>query len=379
MTATAGRLAADHFPTNLASILDRVERIDPVRYAQSRNYIDGAVTRLSPYISRGVISTKYVLARTLERGYEPRRIEKFIQELAWREYYQRTWQVKGCEIDRDLRFRQQSVANNAVPRAITEAATGIDAVDIAINELYETGYMHNHARMYTAAIACNIGRSHWREPARWMYYHLLDGDWASNAISWQWVAGAASSKKYYANQENINRYCHTRQSGTFLDVNYDEFEEMPVPEVLRPTSIPELETKLPEPKDLTLAADRPTLIYNSYNLDPAWKSGMEVNRVLLLEPSHFRRYPVSPKVIEFVLALAANISDIQIFVGEFDELAAKISRPIIFKEHPFSRHYRGTAEDRDWMFSVAGYFPSFFGFWKKCERELAGAQLSLGF
>ena len=35
-----------------------------------------------------------------------------------------------------------------------------------------------------------------------MYYHLLDGDWASNALSWQWVAGSNASKKYYANQAN---------------------------------------------------------------------------------------------------------------------------------------------------------------------------------
>lgn len=379
MTAFATPRFAERFPTDIASILDRVEQIDPIRYAQTRNYLDGAITRLSPYISRGVISTKYVLLRMVERGFDPRRIEKFVQELAWREYYQRTWQVKGSEIDRDLRFDQEGVENNALPGALVNATTGIEAVDKAIEELYETGYMHNHARMYSAAIACNIGRSHWREPARWMYYHLLDGDWASNAISWQWVAGAASSKKYYANQENINRYCRTRQSGTFLDVDYAEFEEMPVPDFLRPTVVPELETKLPKPSDITLTPGRPTLVYNSYNLDPAWKSGMDVNRILLLEPSHFRRYPVSEKVIDFVLALAGNIPDIQVFVGEFDDLAARVSGPIIFKEHPLSRHYRGTAEERDWMFGVTGYFPSFFRYWKKCESELAGTQLALGF
>ena len=73
------------FPTSYAEILQRVRRIDPVRYGSTRNFIDGAVTYLSPYISRGVVSTKYVLDEVLRQGYSPDRIEKFIQELAWRQ------------------------------------------------------------------------------------------------------------------------------------------------------------------------------------------------------------------------------------------------------------------------------------------------------
>ena len=52
-----------------------------------------------------------------------------------------------------------------------------------------------------------------------MYYHLLDGDWASNALSWQWVAGSNANKKYYANQDNINKYFNSSQKQTFLDVD----------------------------------------------------------------------------------------------------------------------------------------------------------------
>ena len=91
--------------------------------------------------------------------------------------------------------------------------------------------MHNHLRMYTAAICCNIGQYHWLQPAKWMYYHLLDGDWGSNALSWQWVAGTNSHKKYIANQENINKYCFTKDENTFLDKSYAElsaFEKIPL-------------------------------------------------------------------------------------------------------------------------------------------------------
>jgi len=70
------------FPTRMEDILERIDAIDPVTYAKTRNYIDGAVTHLSPYISRGVISTRFVLERVLSKGHDPKRIEKFIQELA---------------------------------------------------------------------------------------------------------------------------------------------------------------------------------------------------------------------------------------------------------------------------------------------------------
>lgn len=360
-----------NFPTRYDAILRAVAAVEPVRYGRTRNFIDGAVTRLSPYISRGVISTREVMLSVLNRGYMPMRIEKFIQELAWRDYWQRIWQVRGAGIDADLRRPQEPVDHYALPTAILNAQTGISAIDEAIDELYQTGYMHNHLRMYVAAIACNNGRSHWRTPARWMYFHLLDGDWASNALSWQWVAGSNSKKKYIANQENINKYCYTRDRGTFLDTTYDLIAGMPVPEILRDTTMPELSTPLPQSPDLQLDPALPTYIYNGYNLDPVWDQNVAANRVLLLEPSHFHRYPVSERVMDFIFQLAKNIDGLQLAVMEFDELQQKAGGgKLISKEHPLSRHYEGEKVPRDWMFDVAGEYPSFFAYWKKCKRDL---------
>jgi len=178
------------FNTDYQDILDQMESIDPVAYGKTRNFVDGAVTKLSPYISRGVISTKQVFQSVLDRGFEPKKIEKFIQELAWRDYWQQVWVHRGDDINEDLRREQPNVLNHEMPRSIIEASTGIQTIDEAISAYYETGYLHNHLRMYIASITCNIGGSHWRVPAKWMYYHLLDGDWASNALSWQWVSGA---------------------------------------------------------------------------------------------------------------------------------------------------------------------------------------------
>ena len=359
------------FSTNYSDILDQVESTDSVEYGKTRNFVDGAVTKLSPYISRGVISTKQIYQSILDRGYDPKKVEKFIQELAWRDYWQQVWIAKGDEINEDLRREQPNVQHREMPKAVVNAETGIKAIDDAIQDYYEGGYLHNHVRMYIAMITCNIGGSHWWIPARWMYYHLWDGDWASNALSWQWVSGANAGKEYYANQQNINKYCYTRQKGTFLDVEYEEFDDMEVPEALRDTIIPELKTPLPEKNDIHIDPSKKTLIYNYYNLDPHWHEEEDVNRVLLLEPSVFEAYPISQKSLNFALKLAEeNISNIQVYVGEFEELKKEYHlKDFLYKEHPLNQ-YSGTEEPRDWMFSVTGYFRSFFAFWKKCQKEL---------
>lgn len=358
------------FATKIEEIVNQVEQIDPIKYGKTRNFLDGAVTYLSPYISRGVISTKYVLEKTLAKKYKFFEIEKLAMELAWRDYFQNVW-LKN-DLDTDLKQPQPDVRNSAMPKAVLHAETGIEAVDNAINTLYKTGYVHNHARMYIASVTCNIAKSHWKIPAQWFYYHLLDADWASNALSWQWTAAAFSNKKYYANQENINKYCATNQRGTFLDVPYEDFPEMEIPAVLQELETPILRTELPKKETIITDNSLPTLIYNFYNLDPFWKSGEQVNRVLLLEPSHFQKYPVSSKTIEFILKLAENIERIQVYVGEFDELKNEHNlSEIFYKEHPTNVLYTGTQEERDWMFPEnRGYFPSFFAYWKKCEKPL---------
>ena len=361
----------EYFPVLFDNILDRIATIDPVGYGKSRNYLDGAVSYLSPYISRGVISTKFVYQELLKRGFHPSPILKFIQELAWRDYWQQVWVTKGDAINQDLKNPQKQVVTKGISSAINTANTGIHIIDDAINQFYKTGYLHNHLRMYIASIACNIGQNHWKHPAQWMYYHLLDADWASNALSWQWVVGANSNKKYYANQENINTFCYSDQVGTFLDVPYNDFENLEIPQVLLFSETLSLTTPLPEQKAITVNTELPVFIYNFYNLDPLWEKEQPANRILLLEPSHFKKYPVSQNTINFVLGLSKNIKNIQIYIGEFNELISFYNlKTIYYKEHPLSKHYHGIEIQRDWMFDVKGYYSSFFAFWKKCKKEI---------
>ena len=358
------------FETDYKSIQQRIENIDPVKYGQTRNYLNGDVTYLSPYISRGVISTRQIAKTILAKGYHPSEIESFLKELAWRDYFQQVWIALGNQINEDVKNKQE--CNHFLfPKKLADAATGITAIDKCINDLYQTGYMHNHARMYVASLACNIAKSHWRSPARWMYYHLLDADWASNALSWQWVAGAFSSKKYYANQENINKYCSTNQSGTVLDKSYEDLALLDLSSSFDGTIDLILETHLPFNTELKINDNLPTYIYNFYNLDCKWDSEIHVNRILLLEPAFFKQYPVCNRTIDFVINLSKNIEGVQLFTGSFDELLQRVNPSSLhFKEHPTNKHYKGVEHSREWMFeNTVSYYPSFFSYWNKASKK----------
>ena len=353
--------------TNYDDIVQLVHTFDPKRYGATRNYKSGAVSRLSPYISRGVISTRFVYEILVERFGDIRPVEKFVQELAWRDYWQRVWQVMN--IDEDVKRPQDNISHFEMPETVIKAQTGIEAVDQSIEELYETGYMHNHMRMYVASIVCNIGQSYWKEGARWMYAHLLDADWGSNALSWQWVAGSNSSKKYYANQENINKFFESNQRGTFMDHSYESLMSMPVPDILKPEAKLDVKTNLPE-TNANLDAKLPTLVYTHYNLDPNWNSEMIANRVLLLEPEHFERYPLGTNTMDFVLELSQEIPDLHIYTGTFESLRLLVNDAIYFKEHPFSSHFSGIRESRDWLAPEVPLEKSFFRYWKELKKTL---------
>lgn len=357
------------FPTNYEDILANMDAVDPVQYGKTRNYIDGAVTYLSPYISRGVISTRQVLNHILRKGYSLLDVKTFIMELCWRDYFQRVAQIR--DVNKELKQPQTSVTNHNIPTAVLTASTGIDAIDNGIKQLYQYGYMHNHCRMYTASLVCNIAKSHWHQPAQWMYYHLLDGDWASNACSWQWVAGSNSHKKYMANQENMNKYTHSIQSGSFMDKSYEELEFMDVPESLKDTDTFHAVVELPTSSEIQMNHQLPLFIYNYYNLDPLWHKDEEGNRILLLDPKVFSQYPVSKNCMEFMLNLSRNIPGIQIYVGSFQSLCDHYpGEKIYYKEHPLNLGYSGLEESRDWISDqVKGYYPSFFAYWKKIEKE----------
>lgn len=193
-----------------ATAIAQLAGIDPIEYGRSRNQLDGAVTRLSPYLRHGVLSLAEVRDEALSRAGTASRCYKLIQELAWRDYYQRLWRLLGTRIWSDIEpyktgFRDSDYAEE-LPADLLKASTGIDYIDRFVSELHTTGYLHNHARMWMAAYVVHGRRVKWQAGARWFLSHLLDGDEASNNLSWQWCASTFSHKPYIYNRQNVLKY-----------------------------------------------------------------------------------------------------------------------------------------------------------------------------
>ncbi len=188
----------------------RLQAIDPSRYAATRNFGDGKVSRLSPYLRHGVLGLNAVRNAALDTCEAPPRVVKFIQELAWRDFWQRIYAAHPEWIWQDIEpYKTGFVADDyadTLPQDIAEGRTGVACIDAFIAELIDTGYLHNHARMYVAAYTVHTRRVQWQAGARWFLHHLLDGDPASNKLSWQWVASTFSQKPYIFNLENVAKY-----------------------------------------------------------------------------------------------------------------------------------------------------------------------------
>lgn len=183
--------------------------INPSRYARTRNHLDGAVTELSPFIRHGVVSLNTVRNFIISRT-SITESEKLIQQLAWRDYWQRVYEADETIIWRDAEayktgFSAEDYADE-LPDDIRRGETGVACIDQFISELTQNGTLHNHARLYLAGYICHWRRIKWQAGARWFLEHLIDGDPASNNLSWQWVASTFSQKPYYYNLENVEKF-----------------------------------------------------------------------------------------------------------------------------------------------------------------------------
>ena len=248
--------AKDVFSPSPEAAQARLDAVDPKAYARSRNSIDGAVTRLSPYLTHGIITLpeayQAINART---PLEPQ--GKLVFEFGWREYHHHVWAHLGERIQQSLHAGLHDDASYAaqVPEDVRHAATGIPAIDTAVRTLYATGYLHNHARMWLASYLVHIRKVHWHAGASWMIAHLLDGDLASNHLSWQWVAGTGSTKPYLFNADNVARYAPEtwHSPDTVIDTSYEALDEVArSPKSLLP--------RAPSQRSTAAATDEPAVL-----------------------------------------------------------------------------------------------------------------------
>lgn len=357
------------FVRTYEEILAAIDGVDVVAYERTRNHLTGAVSRLSPYLTRGVITLPQVRDRVLRRA-SPVAAAKFLQELAWREYFQRVWWQQGEAIFTDRRPGVREFVHHQVPMALMRGETGIATIDQSIQELYETGYVHNHARMWIAGLATNLARADWLPVSRWFYYHLIDGDIASNTLSFQWVAGTLTGKPYDFNQAIINACSPQSQSGTYLEIDRHELLAMPTPPILLAAEEPVLTVTLPTTEMIPDLAGQTVRLFHPFHLDPTWRAGEGTLDVLLIDPEQFARFPASPRVLDFIMAQAkAVLPQVRVHVGAFSALPGVTGATVYTRTHPTVASLPVVQDPVPLLFpEVVGEYRSFSAFWRACER-----------
>ena len=150
-------------------------------------------SRLSPHLHFGEVSPATIWHRTASLGGS---VDKFLGELGWRDYAQNVilqlpdygsanardafdrfpWR-EGKQADADLTSWQQG-------------RTGYPIVDAGMRQLWVSGWMHNRVRMITASFLIKHLLIDWRRGEQWFWDTLVDADYASNAVNWQWNAGS---------------------------------------------------------------------------------------------------------------------------------------------------------------------------------------------
>ena len=356
----------DHFLCTHEQLIERCTQIDPRQYDKTRNYLDGAVTWLSPFTTHGIISTKQIADAVLT-NHKAKSCYRLLFELGWREFFHRTWQLAGDDIFDDIRQALARVRSDQLPEAINNCRTGIRVVDHSLETLKERGLMHNHARMWVAAMACNMASTHWREPARWLHYHLLDGDLASNTLSWQWVAGTFSNKQYVANQSNVDKYSKSTQHGSWLDVPYEAFDNFNAPEHMQTRCTAKLDQTIPGTPIAQLKGN--VALRNLWHLDPQWQAET-AQHIVFIDTELSERWPMSPRRWQFIEYWAKQCNA-QLHYGTVDQLkAACLDADVVRTEYPACEQWPGAVLERDWLYPMPdNTFNSFSQYFKQVKKH----------
>ena len=228
--------------------LKKLNSIDAVAYNRNRNFLNGAVTHLSPYLRHGCLTLNESFNSVKTRfGADS---EKLLFEFAWRDYWRQVWFAEGNKIYSEMEPPKVAIGHAPLNDYITQGKTGLPCMDGFVKDLLSTGYVHNHSRMWFASYVVHHLKVDWRAAADWFEHHLLDGDAASNHLSWQWVTSTFSSKPYFFNKENLARYtgekyCTDCKAKCPFDASYEVLNDRLFNQTLVPVARQYTLTSLP--------------------------------------------------------------------------------------------------------------------------------------
>ena len=270
------------FAATRGAALERLRAFAPRAgraYAEGRNTDPGAeqpgaVSKLSPYLRYRLVTEREVVAEVLaSHGFDE--AEKFIQEVLWRSYWKGWLEMRPGVWRRFLAERdgdQERLHGAPTVREAEEGRTGIDCFDNWVQELVQTGYLHNHARMWFASIWIFTLRLPWTLGADFFLRHLIDADPASNTLSWRWVAGLQTPGKIYlATPDNIARYTNGRFAPRGLAVSASALVESPLEKPVPLAPLTAIDRSLPS---ILLATHEDLHPESAIGDDPAFLSAV---------------------------------------------------------------------------------------------------------
>ena len=196
------------FPKSKSKLIESIKQFSDTQilsYSLDRNFDYGIphnnVSRLSPYLRRRFIS-EYEVLKTVLNKHKYENIEKFIEEIFWRTYW-KGWLETHPYVYKEYELKHYD--------QIIPTKTGIKCFDHWKDELIETGYLHNHSRMWFASIWIFTLKYSWESGANFFKKNLIDWCPASNTLGWRWVAGIQTiGKPYIARAENIKHFTGNR-------------------------------------------------------------------------------------------------------------------------------------------------------------------------
>ncbi|MEN7536136.1 cryptochrome/photolyase family protein [Aurantiacibacter flavus] len=166
-------------------------------YDEDRNLpsIDGS-SKMSPHLHFGEVSPAMLWDRMSRYTSEGARIYR--SELLWRDYAQTVicqfpdYPVNSYRDGYDDGIWRNPNRGHVIAeelKAWQQGRTGYPIVDAGMRQLWHTGWMHNRVRMIAASFLIKHLLIDWREGERWFWDTLVDADYASNGVNWQWVSG----------------------------------------------------------------------------------------------------------------------------------------------------------------------------------------------
>ena len=156
-----------------------------------------STSMLSPHLHFGEVSIGAAWHAASGDGRGP---ASWRNELLWREFSAHLlWQHRDLP---EQPLRREFLAmpwrsDDAQLRAWQRGRTGVPIVDAGMRQLWQTGWMHNRVRMIVASFLAKHLLLPWQLGEAWFWDTLVDADLASNAASWQWVAGCGADAAPY--------------------------------------------------------------------------------------------------------------------------------------------------------------------------------------